>query len=71
MEKIKEIWRKWDSINRNCQRKCEEYATWNGNQEKYDYWSAKLFLSGKMLMRIENMYGIVVHFSAFGRLSYV
>lgn len=71
MEKIKKIWRKWDTINRNCQRKCEEFSTWNGNQEKYDYWSAKLLFSGKMLMRIENMYGLVVHYSAFGRLTWV
>ena len=71
MEKIKEIWRKWDNINQACQKNCEKFSSWNVNQEKYDYWSAKLFFSGKMLMRIEKMYGLVVHYSAFGRLTWV
>lgn len=46
MEKIKELWRKWDKINQLCQRKCEFYSTWERNQAQYDYWSAKLFYSG-------------------------
>ena len=71
MEKIKELWRKWDKINQLCQRKCEFYSTWERNQAQYDYWSEKLFYSGKMLFRIEQMYGLVVHYSVFGRLSWV
>lgn len=70
MEKIKMIWRKWNFINEKCQRKCEMYASW-GYQKEYDYWSKMLRVSGKMLCRLEFMYDLEVHYSAFGRASWV
>jgi len=71
MENKKELWRKWNAINKKCQEMCERYATWRGYQAEYDFWSKKLAISGKMLCRIEFMYGIKVHYSAFYRYCWV
>lgn len=65
MEKKKELWRKWNAINRKCQEMCHKYSTWCVNQSEYEKWGKKLAISGKMLVRIEFMYGIKVHYSAF------
>ena len=65
MEKKKELWRKWNAINKKCQEMCHKYSTWCVNQSEYEKWGKKLAISGKMLVRIEFMYGIKVHYSAF------
>jgi hypothetical protein len=71
MEKKKELWRKWNAINEKCQEMCHKYSTWCVNQSEYEKWGKKLAISGKMLVRIEFMYGIKVYYSAFGRFSRV
>ena len=65
MENKKELWRKWNAINKKCQEMCHKYSTWCVNQSEYEKWGKKLAISGKMLVRIEFMYGIKVHYSAF------
>jgi len=70
MEKKKELWRKWYAINVKCQRKCGFCGSY-GTQKDYDYWSKMLRFSAKMLSRLEFMYGLKVHYSAFGRYCWV
>ena len=71
MENKKELWRKWNAINKKCQEMCHKYSTWCVNQSEYEKWGKRLAISGKMLCRIEFMYGIKVHFSAFGSFCWV
>lgn len=66
-EKAKELWRKWNWKSEILCREREMYANWRGYQEKFEYYEKLCIIAAKQMRRLEFLYGLRLHFSAFGR----
>lgn len=70
-EKAKEIWRMWNWKSELLCRKREMYSNWSGYQSQFEKYEKLCIIAAKQMRRLEFIYGLRIHFSAFGRFTSV
>lgn len=70
-EKAKEMWRKWNWKSELLCREREMYASWRGYQSQFEKYDKLCRIAAKQMRRLEFLYGLKVHISAFCRFMSV